>query len=293
MRYIAVLCTLLASMAGAASAADMTHEETVVRTFYAKFAYAVQQGAIGRLALEENPGGGRPVPKEKAGMTSDQRLAAAQVSFILTDFVIGDVREILNKKAIDLISPAVGETLRTSGINESYSDMGLGTHWNGLEASWRSANPPPIGAQEVTIRDLYQVQWHEERPEALWQLYASYTVTVSFQGKSRGPYKALFIFGHDAKGDEVVEPEDATTDPTGLVQSTHDSLFPDAFVLTRLRTLPVVASWLNANQMSGPNCSVGRGDVCCDLSKMKCGPAREDVAAGLSKSLPDGLLLKP
>jgi hypothetical protein len=118
------------------------------------------------------------------------------------------------------------------------------------------------------------------------------SVTVTYQGKSRGPYKALSIFGHDAKGNEVVEPEDATIDPTGLVEASHELLFPDAFVITRLRTFPVVTNWLNATQMSGPNCSVGQGDVCCDLVKLKCGPGREDVANGLAKPLPDGSLLE-
>ena len=58
-------------------------KKPMVRTAYAKFAYAVQQGAIGKLALERNPGGGRPVPEEYAGKTGDQRLADAQVNFNL------------------------------------------------------------------------------------------------------------------------------------------------------------------------------------------------------------------
>ena len=48
MRHIAVMLCLL-SLALSATAADMTHEETIVRTAYAKFAYAVQQKAISDL----------------------------------------------------------------------------------------------------------------------------------------------------------------------------------------------------------------------------------------------------
>jgi hypothetical protein len=40
MRYLAVICLLLASLQEAAIA-QMTHEETVVRTAYAKLSYAV------------------------------------------------------------------------------------------------------------------------------------------------------------------------------------------------------------------------------------------------------------
>lgn len=100
----------------------MTHEETMVRTAYAKFAYAVQQGTIGRLAIEADS---RGVPNHEPWFTSDQRLTAAQVDFTLSDFVVGDVQEIVNRKATDLISPADGKMLEPTSRNVSYSDQGL------------------------------------------------------------------------------------------------------------------------------------------------------------------------
>jgi hypothetical protein len=62
---------------GKPTAIGMTHEETIVRTAYTKFAYASEQGAIGELALEAS---GNPVPREYSEFTSDQRLSAARVS---------------------------------------------------------------------------------------------------------------------------------------------------------------------------------------------------------------------
>jgi hypothetical protein len=281
MRYLAVICVMLASLSGAV--AQMTHEETMVRTAYAKFAYAVQQGAIGRLAIEAD---NRGVTDREPPLTSGQRLASAQVDFTLSDFVVGDVRDITNRKAIDLISPADGEMLEPTSRNVSYSDRGLATGWQSFELEWQPAHPLPAITQTLTISELYELQWHEQWPQAMLQRYASYSVKAIYQGKTRGPYKALFLFGRDAQGNEVILPQDGTTNAAflGIALTLH--LFPDAFVSTRLRTLPVVASWLNANQTFDASCSAGKGDVCCDLAKLKCGLAHADLTESLSKPLP-------
>lgn len=282
MRYLAVTCIMLASLS--AAVAQMTHEETMVRTAYAKFAYLSEQRVVGDLAIES--GNARiPVAKDGIGLTPDQRLAAAQISFTLSDFAVGNVRDILDRKALDLISPAVGEMLTTNGEQGfSYSEGTLDAPWICLEVQWSPAHPLAPEAQDIKLGDLYQLEWHQQRPATLWQRYASYSVTVTYRGKSRGPYRALFIFGHDAEGNEVIEPEDATNN--GLVLALRDHPFPDAFVLTRLRNNPLVANWVAAKQMSGPACSTGSGDVCCDLTQLKCGPGRVDVANGLAKPLP-------
>jgi hypothetical protein len=138
--------------------------------------------------------------------------------------VVGDVRDILDRKALDLISPAVGEMLTTNGEQGfSYSEGALDAAWICLEVQWSPAHPLAPEAKDIKLADLYQLEWHQQRPETLWQRYASYSVTVTYRGKSRGPYKALFIFGHGAKGDEVIEPEDATTN--GLVLALRDHPF--------------------------------------------------------------------
>jgi hypothetical protein len=311
MQYLAAICILMASISGAASA-QMTHEETRVRTAYAKLAYAVQQGAIGELAMEANNPVGMPIRQEYAGMTNRQRLDAAEVTFTLTDLVIGDASDILHRKMVDLITPEwdLVDVLSTNGNQGwNYNDSGLETGWKPLELHWKPTDPTPperrAATEGFTAAQVYQINAtgdtqskDQPLPEGLWQRYASYSVTVTFQGKTRGPYKALFIFGTDSKGNPGNE-RLTIYDPvagSGLGYAMSQRLFPEAFVVTRLRTLPIVAHWLEANQMSsGPNCSISmdQGDICCDLVKMKCGPRREDVAAGLAKPLPDGSLLKP
>lgn len=278
MRYIAVvlLCFSLSL------AAQMSHEETVVRTAYAKFSYAVRQGSISRLALEAN-GHRKNHDPTIAAMTSDQRLAAEEVMFTLKDFVIGNVSDILNRKMSDLVTPPQGEVLQTMGADFGFSDSGVDTRWQWLDLQWQSASPISPEASALTFPDAYRLQWQKEPIGNLVQHYASYTVTVTFQGKTRGPYKAMFFFGRDEKGNEVIEPEDPTTD---LVAALHESLFPDGLLLTKLRTYPVVANWLSANEMGDSSCSIGKREICCDLAQMKCGPSRPDVTDALSKPLP-------
>ncbi|MGB7600220.1 MAG: hypothetical protein WBM24_07945 [Candidatus Sulfotelmatobacter sp.] len=279
---------LLAPLA-ALAADSMTHEETVVRTAYAKFAYAVQQEAISQLALEADHPEMQRIAPDTVGQTVEQRLANAQVTFTLTDFTIGDIRDILSRKAVDFISPAVGESLDTMNISYNYSEVpGVGSVLQWLHPQWKPAIAVPGPIAELDLKTLYQMQWEKDDAGTLWQRYASYSVTVAYRGKSRGPSKAMFIFGRDPKGNEVIEPEDGTTDPSGLVQAMHVQLFPDALVSTRLRKVLVVTDWLAAHQMTSPTCSVGQRDVCCDLAKLQCGPGATDVAQGLLKQLPTG-----
>ncbi|MFZ1916609.1 MAG: hypothetical protein WAU58_03480 [Terriglobales bacterium] len=257
----------------------------MVRTAYSRFAYASQQAAIFQLAWQANLESAKPTGKLTAE-SSEERLTAAVVTFTLSDFVIGNMRDIMSGKAVDYISPPSGETLDAVVHSFDYSDLGLATTLHMIEPRWRAARLLPAEVQDLKLSDLYELQWHQLLPDAVWERYASFSVTVTFQGKTHGPYKALFIFGHDARGNEVVEPEDSTTDPTGLVSALHEQLFPEALVVTRLRTYPVVSNWLAGNQMSGSSCSGQRPDVCCDLTKLKCGPRSEDVVQGLSKPLP-------
>jgi len=268
---------------GKTAASDMTHEETVVRTAYAKFAYASELEVIGHLALEA---GGSPVPVESRGLTSDQRLALAQVSFSLSDFAVGNLRDIINRKAIDLVPPPIGEMLSSVTPSYSYSDAGRGTTWVSLQPRWQPASVTSPEVLNATLGELHEMEWHSQAPTTQWQRYASYSVTVTFQGKSRGPYKALFVFGHDDKGNEMVMPEDATTDSVALATVLAVHLFPEALVRTTLRTYPVVANWVSAHRSFSATCSRGQGDVCCDLVQLQCGLGSGDVSDGLSTPLP-------
>ena len=271
MKYYVML--LLFTLVGSAYGQTMSHEETVVRTAYAKLTYAVEQGAVSELAFEA---GGAPVQ----GPPREQRIADAQVRFALSDFKTGNAIEILNRKVVDFITPASGETLAVMGRTNNYVEDGKSTMWYAPGLRWTPAQQPPPDVQELTMDELYQLQWQQKRPGSAWQRYASYSVNVTYRGKSKA-YKALFMFGHDIKGNESVEVQDAITEGTGLAQAMHEHLFPDAFLRTRLRDVPTVAEWIKAKQTDATECSDEQG-ICCDLATLQCGPRRSDVEKALA-----------
>jgi len=213
----------------------MSHEETVVRTAYAKLAYASQLGTISELAQEAG-GNGFPVSTQHIGMTTAQRFAESQINFTLDDFVVGNASDILNQRVITFVTPPTPEVLVAYRGSMSRSEAGLDTRWDSISLKWQPGpGPVPPEGQKLMLGEvLADDQLAQNRP--LWQRYASYMVTVNFQGKSQGPYKAMFMFGRGSKGNEVVRPIDTITGATGLAEALHGQLFPDAFLLTRLRT---------------------------------------------------------
>jgi hypothetical protein len=80
MRYIAVLCVILISVSMAV--AQRTHEETVVRTAYAKLSYAVDLETATR-AVRHNP--------KITYAQLAQEIAKESLTFRLSNFVVGDI----------------------------------------------------------------------------------------------------------------------------------------------------------------------------------------------------------
>lgn len=277
--------------------AGMTREEAVVRTAYAKLAYASQQAVIWRLALEALGSPGLP----KSTLSNQDRFAAAEVNFQLSDFTVGNLADIVERRTTDLISPPTGEVLSVrvvvKGFGEGPIESERGRVNDGTnqvvytaEPRWTPAAAIPLDVEGLTFGDLQRREWKSEAPTTTWQRYASYTVTVSFQGQAHGPYRALFVFGHDAKGRTMVVPKDDITDSMALADLMSMHLFPGPFVVSRMRTYPVVIDWLDAHQGHDPACSRGQNDVCCDLTLLQCGPGSADVRDGLSRPLPPGAI---
>ena len=285
-RFAWLCLALLASLSVAAHAAtpEGDHQETIVRSAYAKVAYATKQRAVLVVAKDGL------LPEKARTLDAkgiDALLAASEVTFTLKDFVVGNVSDILDKKVTNLLGPPQGFVLRSFLQEWNFTESGGKPQpCNGLDLKWEpNSNPPGEESANLKFDDVYRLQWGVERPKAAWQTYANYTVTVTFQGKTQGPYRAMFIFGHDENGNEVVEPADQTTDNAALAEALHETLFPAALVSTRLRLNPTAANWIAVNQRVDSSCSVGKGDVCCDLQTMKCGPSRSDVSTALSQRI--------
>jgi hypothetical protein len=287
-RFAWLCLALLASLSVAAHAVTpegaMGHQETVVRSAYAKLAYAAKQRAVLVVAKDEL----LPVKDRKLDAKGiDALLTASEVTFTLKDFVVGNVSDILDKKVMTLIGPPQDFVLRSFLQEWNFTESGGKPQpCSGLDLRWeRNNNPPGEESANLKFDGVYRLQWGVERPNTAWQTYANYTVTVTFQAKTQGPYRAMFIFGYDENGNQVVEPADQTTDNAALAEALHESLFPAALVSTRLRANPTAASWIAVNQMADSSCSVGKGDVCCDLNTLKCGAGRVDVSSALSQRI--------
>ncbi len=113
--------------------------------------------------------------------------------------------------------------------------------------------------------------------------YVAFTVNTTFDGKSTGPHKAIFLFGTDDNGKEVVVPNDLISGPQPIWDVLSKPAYPAGLLLTEFRDVPVVANWIRANTMPASSCTLSQRDVCC--SQGHCGLAPADVSRDLSTPL--------
>lgn len=263
----AILLGLLLLVASATTlSAQMTHEESVVRNAYAKLRFAIEQVPVIQVAAEAI---GIPVPKDADSLSSEQRIAKVTLNITLSDFVIGKAQDVLTRRVGELISSPLGEKLHVSLGHHSCIEHGNEFHWFEPTAIWEPTDPVPSEITNLDLRGFLDLQWQHKQPNT-WKTYASYSVTVTYQGKTVGPYKALFMFGRNSDGNETIEPEDGTIPTTALAEAMHASLFADALTNTGLWHQQFIKDWVVAKRQS-LNCSESQG-VCCDLVRLECGP---------------------
>ena len=119
--------------------------------------------------------------------TKKALLADANLSFQLTDFRSGDVREILSRRYTDLVSPPAGDVV-------SLTRGGHATNGGAQEATFAAAWEP---GQYATVFDpawtVADVFHFEAARYFDIKSYTSYQVTVTLDGRSR-TYRALALF---------------------------------------------------------------------------------------------------
>ena len=93
--------------------------------------------------------------------TGDQRLAGAQVTFRLGDFQIGELRDIVNRKAVEMIAPPNGEMLAASTPCYGYGSdgNGAGFSWCSVQPRWQPASVTSSEALNATLGQLHEVEW--------------------------------------------------------------------------------------------------------------------------------------
>jgi hypothetical protein len=262
---------------------QMTQEDRVVRTTYAKLAYAMKIGAIHEL-LREN---GQPGSAEL-----EYRLAAKAIKFELSNLSSGSVNDIAKRVYTDLVTKPNGEDVLFT-VTVTYNST------EDLEKTREVRETSEMGAQADWAhgQDLTGEVWNlpfervlaiaETQNKSKYSRYASYRVTVSYVGRSRS-YNAMFLFG---SGEVPVLVLDNVTNSSALATFVSKSVYPAVLLESSVAQNPAVANWLKSHQVRDPLCRPGQRQVCCDPATLTCGVAEADVSSTLSK--PISRVLRP
>ena len=276
MRLKVILLFLLVPLAKGQP--QMSHEEQVVRTTYAKLSYADEVRIIMKT-MNAAP------DKFQADQRSADKALASRLDFELSNFTTGPVSEIEGRIMSELAGfPTEGDTqgiLNVSPGTFNYKDSsetGKGrTEWTVYaDVSWNTT-PQHLagGASGWPMAALLKLK----EMNGPYDRYATYTVTVTFQSKSR-TYNTAALFGKNADGDNVhfldLISGGSAAMTLDLLAKTDMSTAP--FSKTHLGNVPFIRKWLDSNQQA---CSVkGHGDVCCNTETKRCGVGISSPASG-------------
>ena len=266
-------------------AQSMSHEEEVVRNTYAKASTLCSLEAISQAGL--NQLGGKTI--DEAELT--KQLANATPVFTLSGFKTGTILSISSSQWGQLATmPQAGTQILGAGITTfNFSDNGNPVSWHVVTADWqRSSDAPEFikASEQRSVADTIKLgspEWSSK--PVTYTEYASFTVKLTFQGKAVGPYRALFFFGKDGQGNDVVTPNDAVSNSILWdVLWNEPSYYPTGFVNSRLRQQPVIEKWLQANAIPQGSCTANH-ELCC--SRGRCGISEDDLNQDLATPLPE------
>lgn len=258
-----------------------THEESVIRTAYARAAYSTQVGVVSEAALHSFTG--TPIDNHVLA----EKLHKQEISYTLSNFAVGNVEDILDKKWGDLVTvpQPPDKVLQFHHQTPTISDVGLlAMHWDYTSANWTDTDlTDPETSRRVAALPLREIirlggaLWTE--PDVIYTRYATYNGTVSFDGLTIS-YRSTAFFGKNSKGQEKVAIQDNVGGGGDLDYAVEQSFYPVGLLRTRMREIPAIQEWLNLNQSYGPKCVPGLGELCCTGSK--CSVSGADLQNELS-----------
>jgi hypothetical protein len=164
---------------------QMTHEE-VVRTTYARLAFASQVNEAHNMLSETREKGRKEIDRGDF----QRRMQFGTLKFELSNFKVGPVSEIAKVKYSDLVtkpSSASGDSLDVGSGHLTFSR-------NGTEMQSAIASARWIRSRDIS--EDWNVPFAEAIAQGEWaglhQRYASFSIHVTFQGRSRD-YRAMFL----------------------------------------------------------------------------------------------------
>ncbi|HZN05269.1 MAG TPA: hypothetical protein VFB65_00730 [Pyrinomonadaceae bacterium] len=145
--------------------------------------------------------------------------AEANLSFELGDFRSGDVKEILHKPYVALVTMPAGDVISlTSGGHV----LDGGAEEATFSAEWERGKYASVFDPQWTVADAFHFE-----PEKYYDIvgYTSYQVTVRLDGRSR-TYRALVLFHRNANAPEAGAPEFWDAIVNGLTRVWHEKRPP-------------------------------------------------------------------
>jgi len=235
-----VLVALLFSPLALAN--DMSREEVAVRTAYARLSYAAELRVVAQDATN--------APGSAHGSKVELKAQIANLTprFEIDNMVIGSLSAIAdqpwerfaNRPDGDLVDVGASRLswgfTGTDGIVTKKSMFYVMTGWRNqaFGESWDGISvAQAVGDQQKLRQESYD-------------RYAHYRVHVTLDGRGR-TYNAIFLFGKDAKGNEVVHIVDHIMGIGSLDLVLGRSLYPEVLLETYYREAPEIADWVSAS----------------------------------------------
>jgi hypothetical protein len=241
-----------------------------VRETYGRVVFAAQVGLVAHAAVLHSPGwpGLDDEPALKDALSS-------QIRFRLDGFQVDKVERLKDVKWSSLVTTFPEANLRLSyqdipiHITGAYSTV---AHLRYADVSWDNAAAPRglDDAHEPTLGDVIAAM----RKGKAWSTVASFDVTAALRGRSI-TYRALFLFGDDGNGKEMVLPIDYVSQ-TGLSSFVASPAYPAALLETAFRDVPFVKTWIKDNEVIGCK-KKDQPEVCCEPATGRCGLSSEDI----------------
>jgi hypothetical protein len=233
------------------------HMEETVRSTYGALSFICGLGPVTER-----------VENESSPVTPAQDTVELSPTYTITDMQTGTIASIGNRKFKEFVEVPSGQILIAQFTKRYHTEDDISSTWPECKAIWKDFKVPfqatdsnsGLGMSMTEIARIGSTMFTEP---ATYTHYAAFTVITEYQGKSTGPHKALFLFGFNPKGKEIVAPQDLFSGDQGLWQVLAEPVYPDQLLTSPLRESPAIAEWIKTNTSADSNCSSVRSDLCC------------------------------
>lgn len=262
--WINTLCVISVLASNPLISQSPSREEQIVRSTY---------GALSLLCSLE------PVTASLGQAATDQQISEATPTFEISNVKVGDLASITGRPWNTRYSvPDAGEKVLV-GHDELDSFSGpkstggsdanwrvVRVHWE-VDPSWSAKRIDAIKASTMTVGDVLKVaSWNWTGYPSTYTRYATFSVLITYQGITLGPYTASFFFGKDnATGKKVVVPQDAFVSGQLLWEALLPTAYPGALIRDPdlHKQYPTLDHWIDEHQSESSTCSSPRPDLCC------------------------------